>query len=198
MTGHNDGGGKRKQILEAAIKVFANNGFYNSKVEEIANEANVGKGTVYEYFNSKQDLFQEMLKYIHNIYFTEFMADISHIPSLKEKLIYLIKSHLDFIIERKEMAKVFLSEHPPIDEKLKKWLLEKEKEKMLLLETYLQESMEKKEIRSVEPRLTANMIAGVINYVGSCIIVSKEELTADDVIDLPSKAVDFLFHGLAK
>lgn len=48
---------KRNQIVEAAARVFARNGYSNAVVADIAVEANIGKGTVYAYFKSKEDLF---------------------------------------------------------------------------------------------------------------------------------------------
>jgi AcrR family transcriptional regulator len=48
---------KRNQIIEAAARVFARSGYANAVIAEIAIEANIGKGTVYEYFESKEDLF---------------------------------------------------------------------------------------------------------------------------------------------
>ncbi|MDH7498134.1 MAG: helix-turn-helix domain-containing protein, partial [Syntrophomonadaceae bacterium] len=51
---------KRQLILEAAARVFSQRGYHQAKVEEIAAAAGVGKGTVYEYFDSKLELFQQM------------------------------------------------------------------------------------------------------------------------------------------
>ena len=48
---------KRNQIIEAAAQVFAEKGYSGAVVADIAIQANIGKGTVYEYFNSKEDLF---------------------------------------------------------------------------------------------------------------------------------------------
>jgi AcrR family transcriptional regulator len=48
---------RRNQIVEAAARVFARSGYTNAVVADIALEANIGKGTVYEYFQSKEDLF---------------------------------------------------------------------------------------------------------------------------------------------
>ncbi len=53
MTISND---KRDRILSAALTVFAAKGFYNTKVSEIAQEAKVADGTIYNYFKSKDDL----------------------------------------------------------------------------------------------------------------------------------------------
>ncbi len=47
---------KHQRILKAAIKVFAEKGFYNSRVSEIAKEANVADGTIYLYFKNKDDI----------------------------------------------------------------------------------------------------------------------------------------------
>ena len=48
---------KKNQIIEAAARIFAENGYSGAVVADIANQANIGKGTVYEYFKSKEDLF---------------------------------------------------------------------------------------------------------------------------------------------
>jgi len=45
------------QIVAAALEVFARRGFAAATVDEIAREAGLGKGTVYQYFDSKEDLF---------------------------------------------------------------------------------------------------------------------------------------------
>lgn len=48
---------KRRAIVDAAADVFARNGYHASSVQDIATHANIGKGTVYEYFTSKEELF---------------------------------------------------------------------------------------------------------------------------------------------
>lgn len=48
---------RRQAVLEAAIDVFADEGFRNADVQVIADRAGVGKGTVYRYFGNKEDLF---------------------------------------------------------------------------------------------------------------------------------------------
>jgi AcrR family transcriptional regulator len=48
---------KKERIIEAAAQVFARSGYSNAVVADIARQADIGKGTVYEYFQSKEDLF---------------------------------------------------------------------------------------------------------------------------------------------
>jgi AcrR family transcriptional regulator len=54
---------KRIQIIEAASKVFAEKGFSGSSIAHIAAKAGIGKGTTYEYFNSKEDLFYAVFEW---------------------------------------------------------------------------------------------------------------------------------------
>ncbi len=54
---------KKEVILRAAIEVFAKNGLKNTKIIEVANKAGVGKGTVYEYFSSKEEIFETAFEY---------------------------------------------------------------------------------------------------------------------------------------
>src|SRR5258708_6356829 len=61
--------GKRESILRAATRVFARNGYFNSKVADIAREAEVADGTVYLYFKSKEEI-------LHSI-FDQNMAEAS-------------------------------------------------------------------------------------------------------------------------
>jgi TetR/AcrR family transcriptional regulator, fatty acid metabolism regulator protein len=51
---------KRRQILDAAIKVFARQGFHSTRVSDIADEAGVAYGLVYHYFDSKEEVLNEL------------------------------------------------------------------------------------------------------------------------------------------
>ena len=63
---------KHQKILHAAIKVFSEKGFYNSRVSEIAKEAEVADGTIYLYFKNKDDILislfeEEFGKFVQNM-----------------------------------------------------------------------------------------------------------------------------------
>jgi AcrR family transcriptional regulator len=51
---------KRRAILDAAITVFARQGFYNARVSDVAAEAGVAYGLVYHYFDSKEQMLNEL------------------------------------------------------------------------------------------------------------------------------------------
>lgn len=65
---------KKGQILEAAVKVFSKKGLNNTKISDIAEEAAIGKGTIYEYFKSKDEVFTASFHY----FMENFEKGLSH------------------------------------------------------------------------------------------------------------------------
>ena len=55
---------KKRSILKAAMSVFSRSGYHESKIADIAREAGIGKGTVYEYFKDKETLFMELFVFL--------------------------------------------------------------------------------------------------------------------------------------
>src|ERR1700754_5048101 len=55
-------GDKRERILKAAVKVFARNGFHATRVSEVAKAAGVADGTIYLYFESKEELLVRLFE----------------------------------------------------------------------------------------------------------------------------------------
>lgn len=57
---------RRVAIIEAALEAFTSQGFTATKLDEVAERAGIGKGTIYLYFNSKENLFEEVVR--HNMF----------------------------------------------------------------------------------------------------------------------------------
>ncbi len=99
--------GKRESILRAATRAFARNGYFNSKVADIAREADVADGTVYLYFKSKEEI-------LHSI-FDQNMAEainagrglIDKISDPGEKLRRIALLHLERLGADPDLAVVF-------------------------------------------------------------------------------------------
>jgi len=73
-------------ILEAAVKVFARQGFYQSTVAQIAKEAGVADGTIYLYFKNKDDILVNFFQYKTKQVFERFRAEVNHAESSLDKL----------------------------------------------------------------------------------------------------------------
>jgi TetR/AcrR family transcriptional regulator, fatty acid metabolism regulator protein len=97
---------KYRMILNAAKQVFALEGFYNSKVSEIAREAHVADGTIYLYFKNKDDilisLFEEELTRI----IKTVKSELESISDPREKLIKFCDNHLTIVEADRALAEV--------------------------------------------------------------------------------------------
>src|SRR5678816_4326237 len=79
-------GDKREAIMRAAISVFAHNGYFNSKVADIAREAGVADGTVYLYFKSKEDILHSIFDRSVEEALDAARKQIEHVTDKREKL----------------------------------------------------------------------------------------------------------------
>ncbi|MFO7942067.1 MAG: helix-turn-helix domain-containing protein [Bacillota bacterium] len=122
--GRNDTPSKGTMILEAAVRVLAVKGFEATKVEEIAREAGVGKGTVYEYFDSKEQLFEEAVKQATLMYAEMIVSALDAGDTLEESLSNALSASLVFAQTSRHPAQVLL-DNPGgrAKESVKHWLL---------------------------------------------------------------------------
>jgi TetR/AcrR family fatty acid metabolism transcriptional regulator len=98
---------KYHQILEAAVKVFARQGFHQSTVAQIAKEAGVADGTIYLYFKNKDDILVQFFNYKTKQVFDRFRAEVDRADSSLDKLSDLIRMHLEEFQRDRDMAIVY-------------------------------------------------------------------------------------------
>ncbi len=106
-------GNKEKDILEAAIKVFAEDGYYGSKITKIADMAGVATGSVYVYFDNKESLLKRIFDDLWNQLYSELklVTENKRLSPL-EKLDAVIDSIFDLFTENPSLAVVFVNEQP--------------------------------------------------------------------------------------
>lgn len=100
---------KRREILDAAIKLFFEKGFDRTTVDEIASKANVGKGTIYLYFENKEHIFLAIIdEAITELYhlFERITVQKNFLDQLKE----LIFAHFKYVEEHRELYGIFMKE----------------------------------------------------------------------------------------
>ena len=98
---------KREAILRAGIRVFANKGFFNSKVADIAGEAGIADGTVYLYFKSKDDILHSIFDRAMADFITEGKKELEGIESPDLRLRRIAELHLERLGADRDMAIVF-------------------------------------------------------------------------------------------
>jgi TetR/AcrR family fatty acid metabolism transcriptional regulator len=81
-------------ILEAAVKVFARQGFHQSTVAQIAKEAGVADGTIYLYFKNKDDILVQFFSFRAKQVFESFREEVDQAETSSDKLRNLVRRHL--------------------------------------------------------------------------------------------------------
>jgi len=100
-------GDKREAILRAAISVFAHNGYFNSKVADIAREAGVADGTVYLYFKSKEDILHSIFDRSVEEALDAARNQVKQVSDPREKLRQIALLHLERLGADRDLAVVF-------------------------------------------------------------------------------------------
>lgn len=98
---------KREAILRAATGVFARNGYFNSKVADIASAAGVADGTVYLYFKSKEEILHSIFDRTVDEAVTEAREELKEIKDPREKLRRIARRHLERLEADRDLAIVF-------------------------------------------------------------------------------------------
>lgn len=168
-------------ILDAAYTLFLNKGYWDTKIIDIADAAGIGKGTVYEYFESKDAIFFELFK-------TKVAAGYDSLSELLNKEIPCekkIKEYLD--IELTNTAKYTFNKNFLVDLMMKSdafrnpELIESihklVKKKFTILHGILEEGIKTGEFRDIDPMLAAVSVMGAINFYISidCLSIGAEE-----------------------
>jgi AcrR family transcriptional regulator len=187
------GQNKRDIILEAAVQVFASKGYHNARMEEIATVAGIGKGTIYEYFNSKLQLFQEMLESSLDVYYNHLDANRKGQISFEERMSLVFKAHVTFCREQKDLTRILFWDTEIIDEELKDWFNQIRKKKEERVTELVEEGIARGELRAVDSRLLTNIIIGSLGSVWVPITLENWEVDPDV---LAAEMIDMLMYGV--
>jgi TetR/AcrR family fatty acid metabolism transcriptional regulator len=98
---------KREAILRAATRVFARNGYFNSKVADIASAAGVADGTVYLYFKSKEEILHSIFDRTVEEAVSEARRQLEEMRDPREKLRRIAHLHLERLGADRDLAVVF-------------------------------------------------------------------------------------------
>ena len=190
---------KRELILQSARQVFMEKGYHAATSEEIARVAGIGKGTIYQYFASKKDIYDE----VRTIYLQEYCSGIIDAISLEESfnenirrlvhahvekidlLLYIVTSDLhsssECILESEKMSGIY------------KTMLES-------LHRLLVCAGERQELRNVLPELAINYIMSIfMGMAHQTMLYKRNPQLAENfsVEKWEEEIIGLLLHGLS-
>lgn len=166
------------QVLRAAEKLFAKRGFYPTTIDDIAKEAKLAKGTIYLYFDSKEDLFFSAIERKLDALLSKIEKGVKEPGSAWQRINTTIGIHLKFLEENRDFFKIMQSFSEQLKEKLEKELkrrvVEKQSQYIKILSRLIQEAIDKREIKPLDARKLAIILMGIVHNLTVYWISQKE------------------------
>ena len=194
LKNNKEGGDKKERILTAAEMIFAEKGYFETTVSEIAKEAGVAEGTIYEYFENKKDLLYAVPEQ-NTIEYADFV--LNHLQGIKgatNKLRKIIWCQLHYFRTHRNYTKIVTLEIRRGPDYFKSKAYENLKLYSDLILSIVREGIKDGEIApDVSPHITRDMILGTIEHISIPWIVFGREIPIEDLVE---DICNILFTGL--
>ncbi|HEY6122008.1 MAG TPA: TetR/AcrR family transcriptional regulator [Pyrinomonadaceae bacterium] len=182
-------GDKREAILRAAIQVFARNGYFNSKVADIAREAGIADGTVYLYFKSKEEILHSIFDQSMEKAIADGKKQLVGIADAKEKLRRIALLHLERLGSDRDLAVVFQVELRGSTKFMEEFSAAGFAEYLGLIRTTFEEGQRAGVFRTdLNSKIMAKILFGALDEMATNWILSKKRYKlapmADQVLDI--------------
>jgi AcrR family transcriptional regulator len=157
----------RKEILQSAEKVFAEKGFFQTTMNEIADVAEFGTGTLYKYFKSKEELYftliDEKVEELHRL----VKAELSQKTSAMERIKKVLGLQFEFIEKNRNFFRIYISERSRFEWNVKddfgKGIHNKMVAYIKILVQVIREGVKGGEFKPIDPMDSAHALVGIVN-----------------------------------
>ncbi len=194
---------RKNAILKAARKLFFEKGFRPVTVESIARKAELSKGSIYLYYNSKEEIYSQIL--LSDIdKFHEHIADILQTPaSAAEALIRLAEIYVDFFLNDRELFRILMNfmlhnNDMNLPEDLNHHIIKTTNRTIGIVEQVFRHGIDRGEFPpDINLRLNRNAIWGLLNGIISLHLFTGTEARRAEVIHSTIKsALGIYIQGL--
>ena len=180
---------KYAAILRAATKVFARNGFFNSKVADVAREANVADGTVYLYFKNKDDILISLFNQTMDEAIAAGRQALAAISDPIAKLRQVAYLHLDRLGRDRDLAVVFQVELRQSTKFMEQFSTTRVAEYLGIIRSILQDGQHAGVFRDLpDTNLAAKIFFGALDEMATNWILSRRKYrlvsTVEPVVEL--------------
>lgn len=174
---------KRKDIAKSTCALFLEKGYVNITISQIAKAAKIGKGTVYEYFENKEEIVFELMACLQEEYDQKLYARLEEVTSTKQKLLALFDIYVgeDEIVQtQRKIYKEYLSVYIGYKtEKMQAYHTKMMQKYISVLEDIFKNSIKNGEFRT----LSLEMIPSIFATLNGFFITEVKKETIYDYVD---------------
>jgi AcrR family transcriptional regulator len=176
---------KRREILAAALAVFAEGGFHNTTMAQISKAAQYPLGTIYKYFPGKKEMYHDLvIERVHEL--GRILYDIAQKEDLSvtDRLLAALKAQARFYRDNQDVVKIYISERSNIDSVGMPQLNERVNrlhERMVqLFQNLFDQGIQHGVFKPYPPRDMAELFADIAHSAGWSGLFRDEDLNASD------------------
>lgn len=185
----------RQEILDTALKLFSERGFHTVSMQQIAEASEFAVGSLYNFFESKEDLFEELTESRSERIIGDLVAALDGPGNEVERLTNFIRSQPKLLEEHAEFIKLYVSELGTKSAMLSKGRDEDKFDAVLnsRLEQLLEAGIRKRIFRPVDPTITAKSISSIMEKLAFEIAGKFDKAIAKDMF---AKVEQLFLDGL--
>jgi len=193
-TASNRNADKYQRILDAAVAVFAEKGFFTSRISDIADRANVADGTVYLYFKNKEEILMTAINTAFDAFMKHARTELEKLASPADRLRRLAFLHLDALGSNRNLAVVFQMELRQSTRFLSEFSHHHMIEYLTLVRAAIRDGQTSGLFRREMPdKVVANCFFGALDEMVTSWVLSGHEYRLANVAD---GVVDIFLNGM--
>jgi len=174
--------------------VFAEQGFFQSTISQIAKEAGVADGTIYLYFKNKDDILNQFFTYKTRQVFGRFREEVDKADNTTDRLRNLIRRHLEEFQRDRNMAVVYQAETHQSKRLMEEQIKEMSKMYLDIISEIIELGQEEGTIRKdLYIGLVKRVILGAVDEVINTWLHSKSTY---DLVSMADPLVELLLRGI--
>jgi TetR/AcrR family transcriptional regulator len=186
---------RRNEILDIALKLFSEQGFRNVSMQQIAEASEFAVGTLYNFFESKETLFEELINTTGQQVLSEFLEVLNEPGSEKDILRAFIMIQPKFLVKHGKIIKLYFSEIGAQNLQFSKIHDVSNIHKIInsRLSEIIAQGIQKGLFRAVDPEITAKSLGATIETL---VFETTENVNNDEVINKFKKVEQLFLEGL--
>jgi AcrR family transcriptional regulator len=188
---------RRMEILSRAEGIFASKGFYKATVAEIAEASGFAVGTLYQFFESKEQLFAAMAAEKIDLFYREIKKTVVAEKNVIGKIRALVNSHFRFVENNIDFCAIFiLRESPTLDEGnavLRDKMIADYHDYLAFIASFLSDGVKTGILKGKEPHLMAVALAGMLRSFTFAWMRSPESASLADITEM---LLDIFLEGV--
>lgn len=190
---------RRQEIIDEAEKIFASKGFHNTSVAEIAHAAGFAVGTLYQFFESKEKLYETMVNEKLDMMYSGIREAVDNADGMTAKVEALVGSHFSFVENNTEYCNLFIRgdsiTFSEASAGLRKRMISNHLSHLAFIESFIKEGVKERMLKTEEPGIMAVALIGIVrSFIINWMLSAKKESLGDKT----DKVVNIFFNGVIK